>query len=190
MPLCWGSADKEWGGMAAVRTSFALVIRSVTFCGFYCYSLSVTFNGEFKGSAFGPQSEVKAKIKRLVIPFAIEVTIFLLDCSSTDSCQWFLQETAIAGGTVLLAQFSSLLCLHWIYTYLSSVLLTPPLAFFFSVLSSVPATHMPDWKHNCFVWQFLAYSALVFGSRLEPVAERAFCRYYPGFAASGWLVAN
>lgn len=73
--------------MAAVRTSFALVIRSLTYCGFYCYSLSVTFSGEFKGSAFGLQSEIKAKIKRLVIPFPIEVTIFLLDPSSTDSCQ-------------------------------------------------------------------------------------------------------
>lgn len=55
--------------MAAVRTSFALVIRSLTYCGFYCYSLSVTFSGEFKGSAFGLQSEIKAKIKRLVILF-------------------------------------------------------------------------------------------------------------------------
>lgn len=130
--LCyWGSADGEWGGMAAVREAFALVIRSLTYCRFCCCSLSMTFNEEFTGTAFGLQSELRTEMKQLVIPFASEVTIFLLGCCSIASCQWFLQDLAIAGGTVLFAQFSSLVHLHWIYTYLYSVMLTPPLAFLF-----------------------------------------------------------
>lgn len=131
MPLYWGSADGEQGGMAAVCESFALVIRSLTYCRFCCYTLSMTFNREFTGTAFGLQSELRAKMEKVVIPFAIKVTIFLLDCFSIVSCRCFLQEMAIAGGTVLFAQFSSLVHLHWIYTYLSSVTLTPPLAFLF-----------------------------------------------------------
>lgn len=131
MPFYWGSADGERGGTAAVRESFALVIRSLTYCRSCCYSLSVTFNGEFTGTAFGLQSELRAKMKKLVIPFAIGGNIFLLACSGIESCQWFLQERAIAGGTVLFAQFGSLVHLHWIYTYLSSVMLTRPLAFLF-----------------------------------------------------------
>lgn len=74
-----GSADGEQGGMAAMCKSFALVIRSLTYCRFCCYSLSMTFNGEFTGTVFDLQSELRAKMKKLVIPFAIEVTIFLLD---------------------------------------------------------------------------------------------------------------
>lgn len=79
------SRQREQGGMAAVRKTSALVIRSLTYRRFCCYSLRVTFNGEFRGSAFVLQSELK--IKGLVIPFAVELTIFLLDCSSIDSCQ-------------------------------------------------------------------------------------------------------
>lgn len=40
----------EW---QLVRKSLALVIRTLTYCRFCCYSLSVTFNGEFTGTAFG-----------------------------------------------------------------------------------------------------------------------------------------
>lgn len=56
--------------MAAVHKSFALDIGFLTHCRSCCYSLSMTFNEEFTDTGFGLQSELRAKMKKVVVPIA------------------------------------------------------------------------------------------------------------------------
>lgn len=100
----------------------------------------MTFNREFTGTALDLQSELRSKT---VIPFAIEVTI---DCSSTESCWCFLQETAI-GGTVLFAQFIFALIIYISIFFHTNHPFGIPVA----LLSLFPTTHMRDLKDSCFV---------------------------------------
>lgn len=103
----------------------------------------MTFNGEFTGTALDLQSELRSKI---VIPFVIEVTI---DCSSIESCWCFLQEIAIAGCTILFAQFTFASALN---IYISIFFHTnTPFGIPVALLSLFPTTHMHDIKDNCFV---------------------------------------
>lgn len=144
-----GSADGEQGGMAAMCKSFALVIRSLTYCRFCCYSLSMTFNGEFTGTVFDLQSELRAKMKKLVIPFAIEVTIFLLDLfQHWELLVIFARDSNSWGHSpVCTVQFT---CASALNIYISVFChANTPFGIPVSLLSSVPTTRIHNWKDNC-----------------------------------------
>lgn len=151
MPFYWGSADGEQSGMAAVHKSFALVVGFLAHCRCCCYSLSMTFNEEFTDSGFDLQSELRAKKKKFVVPFAREVTISLLDWSGIESCWWFLQQrVAVGHSPVRTVQFACASALN-IHTHVSIFRHSNPFGIPVSLLSSFPTMCMCKWKDNHFV---------------------------------------
>lgn len=114
MPFYWGSADGEQSGMAAVRKSFALVIGFLTHCRFCCYSLSMTFNEEFTDTGFGLQSELREKMKKVVVPIAREMTISLLDWAALRAIGDFCKNSSEIQSCL---HSSVCLCICTEYTY-------------------------------------------------------------------------
>lgn len=124
--------------MAAVCRSFALVIGFLIPRRCCCYSLSMTFNEEFTDTGFGLQSELRAKMKKVVVPIAREMTVCVLDGCSIESCWWFLPERVAVGySPVLTVQFACASVLN-IHTHVAIFCHSDPFGIRISLLSSFP----------------------------------------------------